>query len=87
MLVSGVTVPQAVARGQADLGFTQISEILDEPEAQFLGPLPASLQTYSVFVAAASPGAKSASAAQSFVKALATPAAKAVMTAKGLQPD
>lgn len=53
---------EAVAQGQADLGFTQVSEILDVPGASFAGPLPAEVQVYTTFGAAATPSAPPAAA-------------------------
>ncbi|NYE62821.1 molybdate transport system substrate-binding protein [Duganella sp. 1224] len=86
VIISKITAPQAVAAGQAEMGFTQISEIFDAPEAQFAGPLPAEVQVYSTFSAAPSAAASDRAAAQAFVNALAQPAAKAILKARGLEP-
>lgn len=86
VIISKITAPQAVAAGQAEMGFTQISEILDSPEAQLAGPLPAEVQVYSTFSAAPSATASDRAAAQAFVNALAQPAAKAILKARGLEP-
>jgi molybdate transport system substrate-binding protein len=86
VLVSSITAPEAVVRGQADLGFTQVSEILDTPGAEFLGPLPPELQSLSTFAIAVSSGAASGNAAKAFVNAISTPRAANHMRAKGLQP-
>jgi molybdate transport system substrate-binding protein len=37
---------QAVARGDAELGFTQISEIIAAPEVELVGPFPAEIQNW-----------------------------------------
>jgi len=86
VIAKGMTAPQAVAAGQAEMGFTQVSEILDAPAAQLAGPLPPELQVYSTFSAAVAVDAKSRAAAQAFVATLKSPAAKAILTARGLQP-
>ena len=48
----------AVADKKAELGFTQISEILNVPGAVFAAPLPPEVQVYTTFAAAAKPGAR-----------------------------
>ena len=52
----------AVAEKKAELGFTQISEVLNVPGAMFAGPLPPEVQVYTTFAAAARPGAPAAAA-------------------------
>lgn len=84
VLISDVTAPEAVVKGRAELAFTQISEILDTPEAQLLGPLPADLQSYSSFSAATSASTSAPTAASQFMQALTLPAAQAQMRARGL---
>lgn len=86
IIITKGTAPQAVAAGEAEMGFTQISEILDAPAAKLAGPLPAEVQVYSTFSAAVSGAARDRAAAQSFVNALGQPAAKTVLKARGLEP-
>jgi molybdate transport system substrate-binding protein len=50
----------AVAEKKAELGFTQISEILNVPGATFAAPLPPEVQVYTTFAAAASTSSTSA---------------------------
>ena len=76
----------AVANGEAELGITQISEILPYAGAQLVGPLPPEIQLYTVYPAAVAAGAKEPAAANALIKYLATPAAIAVLKAKGLSP-
>src|SRR5262245_35093609 len=47
----------AVAEKKAELGFTQISEILNVPGATFAAPLPPEVQVYTTFAAATKPNA------------------------------
>jgi len=75
----------AVAAGEAEIGFTQISEILNVPGSVLAGPLPAALQVYTHFQAATSPTTASPAAA-AFIKFLTTPAAAAVIKTKGMEP-
>jgi molybdate transport system substrate-binding protein len=85
-LLSGIGAAEAIAKGEAELGFTQISEILHVAGAELAGPLPPELQVYTVFPAAVGTGARDAAAAQSFIRFLATPAAAKVIRAKGMEP-
>jgi molybdate transport system substrate-binding protein len=87
VLVGDMTAPEAVARGRAEMVLAQVSEILDVPETQLLGPLPADLQTLTTFVIAASSGSREGPATQAFIRALVTPAARAHLRALGLQPE
>ena len=77
---------EAAARGEAELGLTQISEILYEKGAELAGPLPPEIQNYTVFAAALSAGAKQADAARALMKYLASPDAARLLKANGLEP-
>jgi len=83
-LASG-NAAEAVARGEAELGFTQASEILHVAGAQYAGPLPAEVQIYTVFSAAAATGARDAAASRAFIEFLGAPAAAPVIRAKGME--
>ena len=77
---------KAVANGEAELGITQISEILPYAGAELIGPLPAELQLYTVYPAALAADTKAPDAAKALIKFLTAPAAIAVLKAKGLSP-
>jgi molybdate transport system substrate-binding protein len=77
---------EAVAKGDVEIGMTQISEILPYPGAELVGPLPADIQSYTYFSAAASVASKQADVAKAFIKFLAAPTALAVIKAKGMEP-
>jgi molybdate transport system substrate-binding protein len=77
---------KAVANGEAELGITQISEILPYAGAELIGPLPAEVQLYTVYPAAVATGSKEPAAAAALIKFLTAPAAAAVLKAKGLTP-
>jgi molybdate transport system substrate-binding protein len=76
----------AVANGEAELGITQISEILPYAGAQLVGPLPPELQLYTVYPAALAAGSKQTEAGKALIKFLGSPPAVAVLKAKGLSP-
>jgi molybdate transport system substrate-binding protein len=73
----------AVAEKQAELGFTQISEILNVPGAMLAAPLPPEVQVYTTFSAAASPTAMRA--ARQFIELLAG-AGAAIKKKVGMEP-
>ena len=75
----------AVAAGEAEIGFTQISEILNVPGSVLAGPLPAEVQVYTYFQAATRITTTSPAAA-AFIKFLTAPSAAAVIKTKGMDP-
>ena len=75
-----------VARGEAEIGMTQISEILPFAGAELVGPLPAEIQNHIHVSAATGAGSKQSDAAKALLKFLATPDAARVMKVKGLEP-
>ena len=77
---------KAVANGEAELGITAISEILPYAGAEVAGPLPAEIQFYSVSTGAVAANSKVGEAARAVLRFLTTPAAAAVLKAKGLEP-
>lgn len=64
---SGVQIGEIVAKGEIDLGFQQVSELIHLPGIQFLGPLPAELQHYRVFAFGLHASSASRDAAKAFV--------------------
>ncbi|HYZ45202.1 MAG TPA: substrate-binding domain-containing protein, partial [Xanthobacteraceae bacterium] len=69
-LIPGGAVAEHVARGEADLGIHQISEILPVKGVTLVGPLPADIQNYTVYAAALGAQAKESDAAKALLKAL-----------------
>ena len=75
---------EAVAAGEADMGLTQISEILPVPGTTLVGPLPAPLQVFTLFKAAVSANSSSTDPA---LRAIAVVASSAeTLRSKGMQP-
>jgi molybdate transport system substrate-binding protein len=79
-------VSALVAAGEAEIGLQQISEILSVDGVDLVGPLPDALQTETVYAAGILVTAEQPEAAKSLVAFLRTPAAAAVLRAKGLEP-
>ena len=73
----------AVADKKAELGFTQISEILNVTGAIFAGALPAEVQGYTTFQAAAGPA--SPPAAAQFIGWLTSPEAAPLIRRTGME--
>ncbi len=84
--LAGISAPDAVAKGEAELGFTQVSEILSVAGAELAGPLPPEVQVYTVFTGAVGIAARDSTAAQSLIKYLTAPAAAPVIRAMGMEP-
>ena len=85
-LIQGGAVAEHVARGEAELGIHQISEILPVKGVTLVGPLPAEIQNYTVYAAGLGANAKASDAAKALIKTLAGPAAGEVLKSKGMQP-
>ena len=84
--VSGEPVGAVLARGEAEIGFQQISELLPVAGIQYVGPLPGDLQNMTTFAAGLTAGAKETEAAQALIKFMAAPAALPVIKHKGMEP-
>jgi len=85
-LIPGGAVAEHVARGEAELGIHQISEILPVKGVTLVGPLPAEIQNYTVYAAGLGAQAKESDAARALIKALTGPAAAEVLKSKGMEP-
>jgi 4-carboxymuconolactone decarboxylase len=75
----------AVAEKKAELGFTQISEILNVPGATLAAPLPPEVQVYTTFAAASSANTASGDAARRFIAFIGGPQAASVIRQKGME--
>jgi molybdate transport system substrate-binding protein len=78
-------IAQAVAKGEADLGVFLVN-VLIAPGVELAGSFPDELQQELVFTAAVAADSKQADAARSFIGFLTTPAAAAVIKARGMNP-
>jgi len=76
---------QHVARGDVEIGFNLIQEILAEPSVDFVGPLPAEIQNNTLYAAAIAAISKQQPAGTALIQFASTPAALAIMKAKGFE--
>ena len=84
-LASPAEMVAAVAAGNAELGVFLIN-VLTAPGLDVVGPVPGELNLEIVFTAALAADAREAEAARAFLAFLRTPAAKALLQAKGMIP-
>lgn len=82
----GERVGAVIARGEADIGFQQISELLPVPGIDHVTPLPPDVQKVSVFSAGVAVSSKEADTAHAFIKFLVSPEASGAITNSGLEP-
>jgi molybdate transport system substrate-binding protein len=80
------TVGEALARGEAEIALQQISELLPVPGVKVVGPLPPEVQLVTVFSAGTFVAATEPRAARMLVAELTSNTARAVYSAKGLEP-
>jgi molybdate transport system substrate-binding protein len=73
-----------VSSGEAEIGLQQASELLDNPDVEMIGLLPAELQQITIYSAAVTASAKQPDAAKALVRALTAPEAAPIFKAKGL---
>jgi molybdate transport system substrate-binding protein len=85
-LIPGGAVAEHIARGEAELGIHQISEILPVKGVTLVGPLPADIQNYTVYAAGLGAHGKESEAAKALLKTLSGPAAADVLKSKGMEP-
>jgi molybdate transport system substrate-binding protein len=75
-----------IARGEAEIGFQQISELLPVPGIDHITPLPPEVQKVSTFSAGIAVSTADSQAAHALVKFLASPEAARAINNSGLEP-
>jgi molybdate transport system substrate-binding protein len=83
---SGEPVAAVVARGEAEIGFQQVSELIRTPGVTFVGAIPAELQPGFSFAGALTATTAQPEAAAALLRFLASPEAAPVITKAGLMP-
>src|SRR5215467_1385620 len=82
----GERVGAVVARGEAEIGFQQMSELLPIPGIDHITPLPPEVQKVSVFSAGVAKSTTDSDAAHTVVRFLASAEAADAITKSGLKP-
>jgi molybdate transport system substrate-binding protein len=75
-----------VARGEAEIGFQQVSELLPIAGIDYVGPLPEAVQRVTVFSAGIATGARNLDAARALIRFLSSAAAAPAIAKAGLEP-
>jgi molybdate transport system substrate-binding protein len=75
----------AIARGDIEIGFNQISEILAAPGVDLVGPLPEPIQNYTLFAGAIVATSNVPQPSQSLLKFLSSSESQAIWKAKGFE--
>jgi molybdate transport system substrate-binding protein len=82
----GLPVASLVARREADLGFQQLSELIDQPGIAIAGALPPEIQAVTTFSAGVSRRSADPEAAQALVAYLASSETAGVKRRYGMEP-
>ena len=82
----GVPVGSLVAQGVVALGFQQLSEMVNQPGIEVLGPLPPEVQITTTFCAALATTSAQAEAASALLAFLASPVTADIKLRNGMEP-
>ena len=85
-LAPGLSVGEALARGEGELGFTQVSELLQISGIVFLGPLGPEVQHATVFSIGQPTSAPATAPTAQLVDFLMSPVSKHAIRNSGLEP-
>jgi molybdate transport system substrate-binding protein len=83
---SGEPVAAVVARGEAEIGFQQVAELIHVPGVTFVGTIPAEVQPPTFFAGALTRSVREAEAGSALLRFLASPEAEPVIRKAGLTP-
>jgi molybdate transport system substrate-binding protein len=84
--IPATPVAEIVARGEAELGMQQISELKPIPGIDIVGPLPDGLQKVTVFSAGIATASKEPEAGKALIRFLGSPVARETIVNSGLEP-
>jgi len=86
LITGGERVGAVVARGEAEIGFQQMSELLPVPGIAHITPLPPEVQKVSSFAAGVAASSPDPALARRVIQFLASPEAARAITNSGLEP-
>jgi molybdate transport system substrate-binding protein len=81
----GVPVAQLVADGTAEIGFQQLSELINRPGIEVLGNLPAEIQSLTIFSGGVATSCSKPDAARALLEYMASPEAAEIKRRYGLE--
>ncbi len=85
-MIQSEPVGSVVARGEAEIGFQQVSELLPISGINYVGPLPPEIQKVTIFSAGIATGVKEVDAAKALIQFLSSPAAAPAIAKSGMEP-
>jgi molybdate transport system substrate-binding protein len=85
-IAPGLSVGAALARGEGEIGFTQVSELMPVEGIQYLGPLPAEVQFVTVFSAGLHAAGPRPDGARALRAVLTGPEAAPALRRHGMEP-
>jgi molybdate transport system substrate-binding protein len=83
---TGTRVGDYLGRGEAEIGFQQIAELIHETGSDYVGPLPPEIQNVTVFSSGIHTAAKQSDAAKMLQAFLASSEATPVIRKNGMEP-
>jgi molybdate transport system substrate-binding protein len=83
---SGEPVAAVVARGEAEIGFQQVAELINVPGIAFVGTIPADVQPKTFFAGALTNAVREPEAGAALIRFLASPEAAPSFLKRGLMP-
>jgi molybdate transport system substrate-binding protein len=83
---SGAQIGEMLARGEVDLGFQQVSELVHVNGIEYVGPLPKEVQSITVYSAGIHSETQERAAAKAFLEALKSLKSAPIITKTGMEP-
>ncbi|HWK45794.1 MAG TPA: substrate-binding domain-containing protein [Stellaceae bacterium] len=84
-MIPGDPVGGVVAKGEAEIGFQQISELKPIPGIDIVGPIPAEVQQVTIYAAGIAANSKDPAAAKTLIDFLASPGAATAIRVTGME--
>src|SRR5450830_786303 len=83
---TGEPVAAVIARGEAEIGFQQVAELINVPGTDFVGTVPAEIQPPTYFIGVLTTNAQQPEAAVALLRFLSSEQAAPVIAKEGIKP-